>query len=86
MNDTFAIKMGERGRVVVPAAVRERAGFTEGVTLMLLETPDGVVLMTREQLLARVRRDFGGLNLVDDLLAERRLTSAAEDADMAVVS
>ncbi len=77
--------MGERGRVVVPAAVRERAGFTEGVTLMLLETPDGVVLMTREQLLARVRRDFGGLNLVDDLLAERRLAAAAEDADMAAV-
>ena len=67
----------------MPAAVRERAGFTEGATLMLLETPDGVVLMTRDQLLARVRRDFGGLNLVEDLLAERRLAAAVEDADMA---
>lgn len=83
MNDTFTVKMGERGRVVVPAAVRERAGFAEGVTLMLLETPDGVVLMTRDQLLARVRRDFGGLNLVDDLLAERRRAATVEDADMA---
>ena len=83
MNGTFTVKMGERGRVVVPAAVRERAGFTEGATLMLLETPDGVVLMTRDQLLARVRRDFGGLNLVEDLLAERRLAAAVEDADMA---
>jgi AbrB family looped-hinge helix DNA binding protein len=71
--------VGDRGRVVVPADVRERAGLTEGTTLVLLETPTGLVLMTREQLRARVRDELAGLDLVDQLLADRRAASARED-------
>lgn len=74
--------VGERGRIVVPAAVRERAGFSEGTTLMLLETPDGVVLMTRQQLLARVRGELRGSDLLGDLLADRRRVAEVEDAEM----
>ena len=74
--------MGERGRIVVPAAVRDRAGFSEGTTLMLLETPEGVVLMTRQQLLARVRGELRGLDLVSELLADRRRAAEVEDAEM----
>jgi len=47
--------------------------------MVLLETPDGLVLLTREQLLARVRHDLGGLGLVTDLLAERRRAATEED-------
>ncbi len=66
--------------MVVPAEVRERAGIAEGTVLVMLETPTGLVLLTREQLRDRVRADLGGLDLVTELLEERRRQSAAEDA------
>jgi hypothetical protein len=47
--------------------------------LILLETPDGMVLLTREQLRERVRRDLSGPDLVGDLLADRRAAAAADD-------
>ena len=64
----------------MPAAVRERAGLVEGSTLVLLETPSGIVLMTQRQLRDRVRQELSGLDLVGEFLAERRSASAEEDA------
>jgi bifunctional DNA-binding transcriptional regulator/antitoxin component of YhaV-PrlF toxin-antitoxin module len=72
--------MGDRGRLVVPVEVRQRAGLVEGTPLILLETPTGLVLLTREQLRARVREELSGLDLVTELLADRRRASTAEDA------
>lgn len=63
----------------MPAEVRERAGLTAGTPLLLLETPTGIVLLTREQLRARVRADLAGVDLVAELLAERRANAAEED-------
>ncbi len=80
MSGTYTVKMGDRGRLVVPAELRERAGLHEGRVLSLVETPHGVVLMTREQLKDRVRADLRGLSLVDELLVERRTASSSEDA------
>jgi AbrB family looped-hinge helix DNA binding protein len=71
--------VGDRGRVVVPAEVRERTGIVEGTVLVLLETPTGLVLLTRDQLRRRVRADLGGADLVADLLADRRAVAAGED-------
>lgn len=65
---------------MVPAEVRERAGLVEGTPLVLIETPDGLILLTREQLKARVRADLSGLDLVSELLAERHAQAKAEDA------
>jgi AbrB family looped-hinge helix DNA binding protein len=72
--------VGDRGRIVVPADVRERAGLSAGTPLVLIETPDGLILLTREQLKARVRAELAGLDLVNELLAERRAQAEAEDA------
>ena len=80
MSGTHVVVVGDRGRIVVPAEVRQRTGWTEGTPLVLLETPGGALLLTREQLLARVRDELAGLDLVGDLLAERRAAAAAEDA------
>jgi AbrB family looped-hinge helix DNA binding protein len=80
MNGTYLLVMGDRGRIVVPAEVRQRAGLDEGTPLVLLETPDGLVLLTREQLRARVRQELQGLDLVAELLADRRQAAANEDA------
>lgn len=79
MSGTYTVLMGDRGRIVVPAEVRERAGLAEGTPLVLLETPDGLVLLTRVQLRARVRRELAGLDLVGELLADRRRAAEQEE-------
>lgn len=80
VSGTYRVVVGDRGRLVVPAEVRERAGLVEGTTLVLLETPSGIVLMTRRQLRDRVHQELSGLDLVGELLAERRAAAAGEDA------
>jgi AbrB family looped-hinge helix DNA binding protein len=80
MSGTYSVVMGDRGRFVVPAGVRARAGLAEGTPLVLLDTPGGLVVMTREQLRARVRDELSGLDLVGDLLADRRRAADDEDA------
>lgn len=80
MSGTHSIVMGDRGRVVVPADVRERAGLSAGTPLVLLEAEGGLVLLTRDQLRDRVRDELAGTDLVADLLDERRRSAAEEDA------
>jgi AbrB family looped-hinge helix DNA binding protein len=77
MTSPHRVVVRSRGRVVLPAAVRSSAGLSEGTELTLRESSEGLVLLTRQQLLARVRRDLGA-DLVDELLAGRR-RAAAED-------
>jgi AbrB family looped-hinge helix DNA binding protein len=80
MSGTYQVAMGDRGRLVIPADLRERAGLAEGTALILLETPRGLVLLTRPQLQELVRADLTGLDLVGELLAERRISATVEDA------
>ena len=80
MSGTYPVVVGDRGRIVVPAEVRERAGLAVGTPLVLLDTPEGLVLLTREQLRTRVRAELEGLDLVSELLAERRRNAQQEDA------
>jgi AbrB family looped-hinge helix DNA binding protein len=80
MSGTYPVVMGDRGRLVVPAELRERAGLAEGTPLVLVETPEGIALFTRAQLLDRVRRELDGADLVTSLLADRRRAAAEEDA------
>ena len=80
MSGTYQVVMGDRGRLVIPAEVRERTGLAEGTALVLLETPTGLVLLTRPQLQELVRADLAGLDLVGELLAERRAEAADEAA------
>lgn len=72
--------MGDRGRIVVPSDVRMRAGLAAGTPMVLVESPDGLVLLTRDQLKQRVRRNLAGLELVEHLLSGRRREAAREDA------
>jgi bifunctional DNA-binding transcriptional regulator/antitoxin component of YhaV-PrlF toxin-antitoxin module len=66
--------------MVIPAGVRERSGLNEGIKLVLLETDNGLVLLTRDQLRARVVDQLAGTDLVDNLLTERRRSADIEDA------
>jgi AbrB family looped-hinge helix DNA binding protein len=78
MSDTFMVTVGNKGRVVLPAQARARQGWAEGTDLIAIDTPDGLVLMSRAQAEARVARSLAGHDLVGELLAERRAEAAAE--------
>jgi len=64
--------MGDRGRLVIPAELRQRYGLAAGTPVALVETEQGLVLMTREQLKRYVQADCAGRGLVDALLEDRR--------------
>ena len=80
MSGTYTVVMGDRGRLVVPAEVRARSNLEPGTVLVLIDSAEGMLLVTREQLSERVRKDLEGLDLVGDLCAERRRAAAREDA------
>ena len=70
-------RMGQSGRLVIPAAVREELGLTPGTELVLRVDDEGLRLQTRAQAVARaqaiVRRHVPtGRKLVRELLQERR--------------
>lgn len=71
--------MGDRGRLVVPAELRERLGLEPGVPVLLVETVDGVVLTTRAQARTLLRQQLGSSSLVGSLLADRRRAAVVED-------
>lgn len=79
MSSTFHVLLGDRGRLVVPAELRNRQGWRQGDALLFIEAPDGVVLMTREQAKVLVRKQLAGRSLVEELMAERRAAAARED-------
>lgn len=79
MDGTYPVVMGDRGRLVVPADLRERLDLRAGSHLVLFDTPQGIVLATREQVKALVRSKLRGPSLVEELLADRRRLAASED-------
>lgn len=78
MSGTFSVVVGDRGRVAVPPEVRNATGIEEGTQLTLLPASAGL-LLTQSQLKDRVRADVAGVDLVGDLLAERRNAAIEED-------
>jgi AbrB family looped-hinge helix DNA binding protein len=71
------VKVGPKGRVVVPAEIRRELGIEEGTELMARVEGDGIVLEPRSAAIRRLQdlvtsivpRD---VSLVDELIAERR--------------
>ena len=72
MSGTYTVVVGNKGRIVVPAELRERTGLSEGSTLTLVDTGSGVLMLTREELKDLVRKDLDGADLVGELLRDRR--------------
>ncbi len=81
MSGTYSVVMGDRGRLVIPIELRERWHLDAGSRVMLIETPEGIVLATREQVKRLVRDQLRGASLVDELVRERRVAAQAEAAE-----
>lgn len=80
MSDSASVVLGVDGQIVVPCAVRTRRNWPDGTVLLLTETEDGLLLTDRSTASGRVRRLLAGAPLIEELIADRRRESAAEDA------
>jgi AbrB family looped-hinge helix DNA binding protein len=81
---TYPVRLGDRGRLVLPAELRRRAGLREGQELVLVYAGGVIRLASREEL-ARVGRGMfagaaPGRDLVTELLEERRAEARTEGA------
>lgn len=79
------VRLGSQGRLVIPAELRAEMAAEEGtVYLAHVDESGALVLRTREQALAELRRSWraaaDGDDLVEELLAERRAAAEAETA------
>jgi AbrB family looped-hinge helix DNA binding protein len=81
----YVVKIGERGRLVLPAPIRDSLGLEDGSQLLLyLDESGDSVRLERARDVARSSRgmfaDDSGRSLVDELLEERR-AEAEHDAE-----
>ncbi len=80
----FHVKIGTSGRMVLPAALRERHQMRPGDTLVFRSRDDGAVeVRTRDQVLREALDYFAALApadriLSEELIRERHLEAEAE--------
>jgi AbrB family looped-hinge helix DNA binding protein len=81
-SDTYRIRVGDRGRLVLPAELRRRAGLKEGDELLAAYEGRVLRLALRRDLIRSGRgmfkRQAGGRDLVGELLDERRREARRE--------
>jgi AbrB family looped-hinge helix DNA binding protein len=80
MSGTHTLRVGNRGRIVLPAELRQRRNWPEGTPLVAVDTDRGVILTSRDELEKIVREQLEGSDVVASLLEERRAASLREDA------
>jgi AbrB family looped-hinge helix DNA binding protein len=76
----MVVRVGPKGRVVLPVEARRALDIQEGDELVAVMEDDGVRLMTRPAAIVRLRRMFADVegSLADELIAERRADAARE--------
>jgi AbrB family looped-hinge helix DNA binding protein len=83
MAHTEQITVGERGRIVLPSAIRTELGITPGTRMVLSTEPDGSLRLRPYRAVADQSRglyaDTGSGSLVDELLADRRAESQRDE-------
>lgn len=79
MSGKYSMVVGNKGRVVLPAGLREERGWEEGTVLVVVRTERGVLIESQEALLATIQSGLAGTDLVGELLRERRAAARLED-------
>lgn len=82
VSDTEVVKVGPKGRIVIPARMRDRFGIDEGDELVVVADADSIQVIPRHRLVASLRGSLradgaDGADLVAELLADRRRDAAA---------
>lgn len=82
---TMTVRVDGAGRIVLPAAVRERFHWTAGSTLSLQVTEAGISLMDREAAIAEIRKLLAPVGqrgyTSERYLAEKRAEVDAEEEE-----
>lgn len=77
------VRVGQQGRVVIPAPLRRAAGIRSGDTLVARLEGGRLILEKRETVLARVRERFRRVprevSLAEELIRERREEARREE-------
>lgn len=80
--DQYNITVGPQGRIVIPMALRREWRLEQGETLVARLEGDRLFLERPLDALERFKRSYPQLrdepNMVDELIAERRLEAARE--------
>ena len=83
--NAIPVKVGPKGRIVVPAPIRQELGIEEGTELMARIEGDGIVLEPRSAAIRRLQALFAHVprdrSLVDELIAERREEARRESLE-----
>jgi AbrB family looped-hinge helix DNA binding protein len=79
----YGVELGERGRVVIPAEVRQRLDLKEGEKMVLVVLDDGSMKLTPwktvvENAVGMFAHIDPGVSWTDELIAERRAEAARE--------
>ena len=79
---TNTVRVGQKGRIVLPAAARKVLDAEEDSELILIVRDREVVLMSKDEAERQLQEMFAGApNLVDELIAERHAEAAADLAE-----
>lgn len=74
--------IGDKGRVVIPAAIRDAHGWEPGTELIAIDTDEGLVVRSVDETLAWLRSRFAGRDLVQELLDDRAIERERERAEL----
>jgi AbrB family looped-hinge helix DNA binding protein len=73
----YHLKVDASGRIVLPAEARQRNHIAEGDTVIITENAEGLLIKTRDKVLADARAYFANLapasvSLSEEILRDRR--------------
>ncbi len=86
-HDEHRVVVGDRGRVVLPAAVRSALDLRPGTRMLVSTEPDGSLRLRPYRAVAEQSRGLlaklapADVSMVDELLAERRVEAEREGSE-----
>jgi AbrB family looped-hinge helix DNA binding protein len=79
----ISIAVGQNGRVVIPASIRQQIGIKQGQHLLLRLEGDKIILEKTTGLLNKLQQRFKEIpcSLSEELIEQRRAEAAKENHD-----